>query len=116
MARFRWWWYGPGMTTRDDIAGTWMHPTGTRIDVRYDDGRWRAYSYMTRHGTRPSAVHEFDDVAQLRAAVSRLEQQGYIRQVDGQPEPPRPADQNAGIALLVLGAICVLVIVLALTV
>jgi len=103
------------MTTRDDLTGTWMHPTGVRTEVRCEDGQWRIYTFMTRRGTRPAAVHEFDDPDKLAEVIAKLEQQGHVRQVEGQPAPPRPAGQNAGIALLVLGAICVLVVVLALT-
>lgn len=101
----------------------WVSPAGHRIEVApYGDG-WRTYTYTTRRGGAPAAVHDFDTEAQVRDATSRLEQdQGYQRQPDREPDGARSLGEKVGrewrspaqwiAAVVVLAVVVVLIVVL----
>src|SRR5690554_1725461 len=102
------------MTTPDgDLTGTWMHPTGTRVEVTRQTDGWHTHVYLTRRGSIGQAADVFTDPATLRERLTNLETQGYVRLVPGMPEPARAASQTAGIWLIVAGVVIALICIAA---
>lgn len=92
-------------------SGVWIHPTGNVMEVgRRDDG-WHIVARMSALGTTTERDYVFDEPFQALAAITGLEQQGYVRDPDRKPGEPQSRSQWT--PANVIGAAVFLVVVLA---
>lgn len=77
------------MAMTEQLTGVWTSAVGTRVEIDYQDGVWRAWAYMSRRGGQPSRTFEFDTVDKVRDAIRGLESQGNVHQPGWLPDGPR---------------------------
>lgn len=101
----------------DDLSGTWVHPTGAKIEVARSGDGWQVGVFMFRRGKTPMGERLITDPEELQERIRKIEADGYVRAQPGEPglpKAPMQPVQSVGVLLLVLGVLALIILIVVL--